>query len=102
VTYRGVVRGKTIELEEPLPFPEGQPVAVSVEPLTVPLLPGSPAAILQALREAPPVSWEAVDELERAIEESQLPVVEEGLFDDDCRRESIRAVSASRRGCIGH
>ena len=44
--------------------------------------PGSPAAILQAMREPPHVSWEDVDELEQAIAEGQLPVQEEGVFDE--------------------
>jgi len=75
MTYRGVARGKPIELEEPLPFSEGQPVAVSVEPLTSSPLRGSPTAILQAMRQPPHVSPEDVDELERAIRESMLPSV---------------------------
>jgi hypothetical protein len=83
MTYRGVVKGKTIELEEPLPYPEGQPVRVSVEPMTAPLRPGSPEAILRVMREAPHVSEEDVDELERAIAEGQLPVQQEGVFDNE-------------------
>lgn len=81
MTYRGVAKGKTIELEEPLPYPEGQPVRVSVEPMTAPLRPGSPEAILRAMHEAPHVREEDVDELERVIAEGQLPVRQEGVFD---------------------
>lgn len=33
MNYKGIAKGKTIELEEPLPYPQGQPVSVSVEPL---------------------------------------------------------------------
>lgn len=43
--YKGVARGKIIELEEPLPYPEGEPVSVTVEPFAGQLLEGSPAAI---------------------------------------------------------
>lgn len=46
------------------------------------LVPGSPPAILQVVRSLPPLDPEAVDELERAIEEGHLPVVEKGIFDE--------------------
>ena len=81
--YKGIARGKVIELEDPLPYRDGQPVSVSVEPVATAFPPGSPAAILEALRRLPPARWEDVDELERAIEESQLPVTEPGLFDEE-------------------
>jgi hypothetical protein len=74
VTYRGVVKGKTIELDEPLPYPEGQPVTVSVEPVSPAFALGSPAAILDAMRRLPHLRAEDVDELERAINEGKLPV----------------------------
>ena len=80
--YRGIAKGRTIELEEPLPYPEGQPVSVSVEPLTTPPHLGSPAAIRQAMREPPHLSGDDVDELERAIEEGKLPVRQESVFDE--------------------
>jgi hypothetical protein len=82
VTYKGIARGKTIELEEPLPFPIGEPITVSVEPLAEELRPGSPAAILKVLREPPHLTSEDVDELERAIESGKLPVRHEGIFDE--------------------
>jgi len=81
VSYKGIVKGKTIELEEPLPYPEGQPVSVSVEPLVGRYPRGSPAAILEAVRKPPHLTDEDVDELERAIEEGKLPVREECIFD---------------------
>ncbi|MDQ3254706.1 MAG: hypothetical protein M3R15_12485 [Acidobacteriota bacterium] len=80
--YRGVIRGKTIELENPLPYPEGQAVSVSVEPLTTQLHPSSPAAVRQVMHEPPHLTWEDVDELERAIEEGKLPMHQEGVFDE--------------------
>ena len=55
-------------------------LALLLEAATPP--PGSPAAILQAMREPPHVSWEDVNELEQAIAEGQLPVQEEGVFDE--------------------
>lgn len=80
--YKGIVRGKTIELEEPLPYPEGQLVSVLVEPLVGEPQPGSPAAVRQAMHEPPHVKWEDVDELERAIEEAKLPVHQRSVFED--------------------
>ena len=83
MSYRGIAKGKTIELEELLPYPEGQPVSVFVEPLTGQLQAGSPTAIRQVMHEPPHLKWEDVDELERAIEEAKLPVRQGGVFDDD-------------------
>ena len=82
MNYKGIAKGQTIELEEPLPFPEGQPVSVQVEPLTGPLRAGSPLAIRQAMHELPHLNMEDVDELERAIEEAKLPVRQESVFND--------------------
>ncbi|MFQ5915890.1 MAG: hypothetical protein ACE5JS_22170 [Nitrospinota bacterium] len=82
MTYRGVAKGKTIELEEPLPYSEGQPVGVSVEPLAGQPRPDSPAAIQQGMHEPPHLRWEDVDELERTIEEAKLPVHQGSVFDE--------------------
>lgn len=82
MTYKGIARGKTIELEEPLPYPEGQPVNVSVKPWAGQSHPGSPAAIRQVMHEPPHLKWEDVDELERAIEGGKLPVNQESVFDE--------------------
>src|SRR4030095_9490806 len=81
VAYKGIVRGKIIELEEPLPYPDGQPLSVSVEPWAGQLEPGSPAAIRQVMHEPPHLRWEAVDELEQAIATGKLPVHHAGVFD---------------------
>jgi hypothetical protein len=82
MTYRGVARGKTIELEEALPYPEGQSVTVSVEAMARDHLPGSPAAILEAMHDIPHLSAEDIDALERAIEQGRLPVRQGGIFDE--------------------
>jgi hypothetical protein len=81
MTYKGIVRGKTIQLEEQPPYPEGQPVSVSVEPLEEKPRPDLPAVIRQIMHEPPHLSWEEVDELERAIGEGKLPVYQRGMFD---------------------
>ena len=81
--YKGVARGKIIELEEPLPYPEGQPVSVSVDTFVGQLRPGSPAALRQVMHEPPHLRWKDVDELEREIEGGKLLVHQEGAFDEE-------------------
>lgn len=81
MTYRGITRGNTIEFDRPLPYPDGQSVEVSVEPLPPPAPAGSIEAILQAMSEPPRLPDADVDELEQAIADSRIPVRHEGLFD---------------------
>ncbi len=83
MAYKGVAKGRIIELEESLPYAEGQPVSISVEPLGERPKPGTPAAIQQAMHELPHLKWEDVDELERAIEEAKLPVNHENVFNEE-------------------
>ncbi|HZF39307.1 MAG TPA: hypothetical protein VE715_10810 [Blastocatellia bacterium] len=47
------------------------------------LRPGSPQAILQALREPPHLNPEDVDEMERMIKEGALPINWKSIFEDD-------------------
>ena len=82
MSYKGIVKGRTIELEEPLPYSEGQPVSVVVEPFAGQPQAGSPAAIRQVMHEPPHLKGEDVDELERAMEEAKLPVRQEDVFND--------------------
>lgn len=74
MTYKGIAKGKTIELEEPLPYSEGQPISVSIESLRPEVQPGSAVAILKVMRDLPQLNPEDVDELEQAIEDSKLRV----------------------------
>jgi hypothetical protein len=62
MTYKGVARGKIIELEEPLPYSEGQAVSVSVEAFHPKLVPGSATAILEVIRCLPDLDPHDVDE----------------------------------------
>ena len=39
-TFRGIVRGKTIELDQELGLPEGQPVEITVQPIAAETTPG--------------------------------------------------------------
>ena len=66
--YKGIANGKTINLEEPLPYPKGQAVQVSVKPLELQLHIGSAVAIRQVMHEEPHLHWDDVDELEHLIE----------------------------------
>jgi hypothetical protein len=70
LVYKGVVRGKTIALEEPGDLPEGTEVLVT--PLAA--AKGSPQAVVAAMDAAPHVKPEDVEELMRCIEEGKRPV----------------------------
>jgi hypothetical protein len=81
VNYRGRVKGKTIELDEPLPFPQGQALRVSVEPLTTSRA-GTAQAILDAISESPHLRATDVDALEAALQSAKLPVRESFILND--------------------
>ena len=81
MTYKGIAKGKTIELEKPLPYRNGQPVSVSVEALAKRPSRGSPSAVIKAMHRPPHLSPEDLDELEKAIEHGKLPVRSGGVFD---------------------
>jgi len=81
--YRGVVKGKVIELEEPLPYPEGQSVSIWVEISNGEIHSGSPSALRRVMHEPPHLRCEDVDELERLIEEGKIPMRHESVFDEE-------------------
>ena len=83
MNYKGIAKGKTIELAEILPYPDGQPVSVEVEPLAEQPQAGSPMAIRQVMHEPPHLTREDVDELERAIAAGKLPVQQGSVFDEE-------------------
>lgn len=68
--YKGVVRGKTVMLEEPEGLPDG--TVVLVTPLEAAR--GSPQAVLAAMDAAPHVTPGDVADLMRGIEEGKRPV----------------------------
>ena len=82
MSYKGWAKGKIIELEEPLPFAEGQVLRVSVEPATPRATPGSPRAILEAMAEVPHLRREDADLLDAAIESAKLPLHEGQILND--------------------
>ena len=83
MTYKGVAKGKIIELEESLPYSNGQAVSVSVEALHADLQLGSAPAILKVMRSLPDLNPDDVDELEQLIRQGRLPVRMQGEFEKD-------------------
>lgn len=79
---KGIARGKFIELDETLPYAEGRLVNVIVELENSSFQAGSPAVIRQAMHEPPHLTREDVDALEHALVVGQLPVRDNGVFDD--------------------
>ena len=82
MTYRGTARGRTIELEEELPFQDGATITISIESADASPT-GSAAAILKAIKSPPHLDPAIVDELERHIEDGKLPVRFDDPFSND-------------------
>lgn len=82
MTRKGIIRGKTIELNEPLPYPDGREVVISIEARSEAAPVGSPQAVLEAMRSLPRLSNEDVDLMERIIEEGRMPPRQTGVVDD--------------------
>jgi hypothetical protein len=68
-TYRGVVRGGVVLLDEQTPLTEGTEVLVT----PVAGASGSPAGIVAAMENSPKVPPEWVDELEQLIADGRRP-----------------------------
>ncbi len=83
MTYKGLAKGRIIELEKPLPYCDGQPVTVSVQPLEPEQQPGSPQAILMVLQALPNIQAKDVDEMEHLIKQGSLPIRLEGEFGEN-------------------
>ncbi|MFN0054717.1 MAG: hypothetical protein ACKV0T_21305 [Planctomycetales bacterium] len=66
-TYRGILRGRTIELDQAPGLPEGQSVNVTVEP-TNPSAPSTRVDALEALRRAAGSWSDDEDDLDRYLE----------------------------------
>jgi len=82
MTCKGTVKGKTIELEETLPPLEGKKITVNLEAIEdLPL--GSSALLLKAMHEPPHLEPGDIEELNRILEESKIPVRAGGFFDDE-------------------
>jgi hypothetical protein len=84
-TYRGVVRGGVVLPAEEMPLADGTEVFVTPTALLTPLKhePGSPLAVLAAMRAEPHVTQEDVAELERAIAAGKRPAATIDPFAED-------------------
>lgn len=82
MSYTGWIKGRTIELDEPLPFADGQTVKVSVETTGAILRIGSPQAVLEASRQLPHLPPTAVAELEVALRTAKIPPSEGFMLND--------------------
>jgi hypothetical protein len=65
--FKGVIHGRTIELEHTAGLPDGQEVSVTVEPLSLTSSPTSPEA-LASLRRAAGAWVDDADGLDRYLE----------------------------------
>jgi len=81
MTYKGIIKGNTIELEKFLPYRDGQPASVSVAPIGEDSLPSAPLRVLHVLQGPPHISDEDIYTFEQAIEKGKLPVRSKGPFD---------------------
>jgi len=89
VTYKGIVRGKTIEFEDPLALPEGTEVDVVVHRRPKKALAsshapqGSGQALLRLWDTPAQCTPEDVDLLLQAIDQGKRPVRFAGIFDQE-------------------
>jgi hypothetical protein len=88
VTYKGIVKGQTIEFEAPLQLPEGTEVDVEVHVRPKPALAasrakGSGQALLCLWDTPTQCTPEDVDFLLQAIDQGKRPVRFVGIFDQE-------------------
>ena len=89
MTYKGIVKGKTIELEDPLELPEGTEVEVVVnlppeKELAASGYPkGSGQALLRVWDTPSLCTLEDVEALLQAIDQGKRPVRFAGIFDQE-------------------
>ncbi len=69
MVVNGVIRGKVIELDQLLPFADGETVSVQVSP--VPSASSDAKRLLEVLRGLPRTDEETIHEFERIIEEGR-------------------------------
>ena len=82
MSYTGWIKGRTIELDGPLPFADGQAVKVSVETLAPSARSGSPRAVLEAARQSPHLLQADVAALESAMQQAKLPAGDAFILND--------------------
>lgn len=79
MTVRARFDGRVFVPIDPVDLSPDQVVELDVREPRVPRR-GSPAAVLKALRDMPPLEPGDAEALERAIEEGKLPVRDAGIF----------------------
>jgi hypothetical protein len=72
MSYLGTARGNLIELDEPLPFADGERVTVDVQGQPKPER-STGADVLRAVLASPPVSSDDVEELMQIIRAGKKP-----------------------------
>ena len=93
MTYRGIVKGKTIEFEDSLELPEGTEVEVMVHVRPGKVFnasdypPGSAQTILRLWDTPASCTSEDVDTLLQAINQGKRPVRFAGIFDQEGKPE---------------
>lgn len=91
MTYKGIVKGKTIEFEDPLELPEGTAVEVVVhtrsgEALAASSVPKGSGPVLLRLWDTPSqCTPEDVATLLQAIDQGKRPVRFAGIFDQEAK-----------------
>jgi hypothetical protein len=80
--FRAQFDGKALIPLDPVDLPMGQVLEIEASETEIPLPRGSRELLLKIMHEAPHVTPEAVDELERMIEEGQIPSSDENIFGD--------------------
>lgn len=81
MVVKGVIRGKVIELDQLLPFADGETVSVEVSPVSA----GSSSdaqRLLQVLRGLQRTDEETIHEFERIIEEGRQAARYQSPFDE--------------------
>jgi hypothetical protein len=80
--FRAQFDGKALIPLDPVDLPTGQVLEIEASETDVPSPRGSRELLLKIMHEGPHVTPEAVDELERMIEEGQIPSSDENIFGD--------------------
>jgi hypothetical protein len=87
MVYRGIARGKIVELEDEVSLPEGTEVEVSIkqervgETTPAGYRKGSPKALLAALKLPTRCTPEDVEALVQSVRQGKQPVRFEGVFE---------------------
>lgn len=82
MTYRGIVKGRVVELEGGASIPDGTQVEIVVREGQG-LRKGSPKLLVQVAKDSPHLGDEDVTALEQAIEEGKLAVCSKGVFEGE-------------------